>query len=138
MQYLSPSFPGVHARCRALVVLFFAIVGSGCSPATRQGVANAVNAAAIGAAQGSAPNSQKLMIFGGESHHTYLGCLNCSEYATDSVLNEFGEHGSQYSSSSVWNHFNEFGSPYSNFGACNAYATDPPVIVDSEGNFMVA
>src|SRR5581483_3570491 len=31
-------------------------------------------------AQGS---SGKLMLFGGEGHRTYLGCLNCSSYAPD-------------------------------------------------------
>jgi len=75
------------------------------------------------------------MIFGGQDHATYLGCLNCAEYSHDSVLNEYGSNGSRYSNSSIWNHFNQFGSAYSNFGACNAYANDPPVIVDSEGNF---
>jgi len=135
MQNLRSSFPRVHGWRSALAVLFFALLGAGCSPAARQGVANAVNAAAVGAAQGSAPNSQKLMIFGGQDHRTYLGCLNCSDYASDSVSNEYGEHGSRYSSASIWNHYNEFGSAYSNFGACNAYATDPPVIVDSEGSF---
>jgi hypothetical protein len=29
----------------------------------------------------------------------------------------------------------DFGSPYSSYSACNPYATDPPVIVDSAGNF---
>lgn len=135
MQNLRSSFPSVYARRSALAILIFAFVGAGCSPAARQGVASAVNAAAVGAAQASAPNSPKLMIFGGQDHRTYLGCLNCSEYASDSVLNEYGEHGSRYSSSSIWNHFNEFGSAYSNFGACNAYASDPPVIVDSAGSF---
>lgn len=116
-------------------IILFALIAPGCSPAARQRVGNAANAAAVGAAQGSVANPKKLMIFGGQDHGTYLGCLNCSNYASDSVLNQYGEHGSQYSSLSIWNHYNQFGSAYSNFGACNAYATDPPVIVDSEGNF---
>ena len=75
------------------------------------------------------------MIFGGEGHKTYLGCLNCAQYATDSVFNEYGQHGSRYSSESIWNHYDEYGSAYSSYGACNPYATDPPVIVDSAGRY---
>ncbi len=75
------------------------------------------------------------MIFGGEDHRTYLGCLSCSEYSSDSVLNEYGTHGSPYSSESIWNHYSQFGSRYSSYGACNEYANDPPIIVDPEGTF---
>jgi hypothetical protein len=75
------------------------------------------------------------MIFGGEGHKTYLGCLNCSQYVADSVLNKYGTHGSPYSSDSIWNKYGEYGSAYSNYGACNRYAVDPPVIVDQDGNY---
>ena len=36
---------------------------------------------------------------------------------------------------SVWKHCSDFGSRYSEYGACNPYANDSPVIVDSEGTF---
>jgi hypothetical protein len=75
------------------------------------------------------------MLFGGVNHQTYLGCLNCSEYANDSVLNRYGPHGSRYAQESIVNPYSEFGSPYSNHSACNQYASEPPVIVDSDGNF---
>lgn len=74
------------------------------------------------------------MIFGGDGHKTYLGCLNCSEFAAD-PKNQFGRHGSPYSTESIFNHFSQFGSPYSTWSACNPYATDPPVIVDGSGKF---
>jgi len=77
----------------------------------------------------------KLMLFGGTDHKTYLGCLNCSEYATDSIFNRFGPKGSEYSIESIWDKYGDFGSPYSEYSACNPYATDPPVIVDHEGNY---
>jgi hypothetical protein len=77
--------------------------------------------------------SRKVMIFGGPGHRTYLGCLICSEFATDSVFNEYGRNGSRYSSESIWNSYGQFGSPYSVFSACNPYASDPPVIVDESG-----
>jgi hypothetical protein len=75
------------------------------------------------------------MIFGGENHKTYLGCLTCSEYEPDSVKNKYGENGSQYSTTSIWNPYSDFGSKYSSVGACNPYADDPPVIVDQNGKY---
>jgi hypothetical protein len=77
----------------------------------------------------------KIMIFGGNDHKTYLGCLSCAESQGDSVLNEFGEHGNPYHSDSLFNPYHEFGSPYSSTSACNPYASDPPVVVDEEGTF---
>jgi hypothetical protein len=76
-----------------------------------------------------------MMIFGGPDHKTYLGCLTCSKYENDSILNRYGQHGSPYSGESIWNRYGEFGSRYSTYGACNPYATDPPVIVDSNGTY---
>jgi hypothetical protein len=73
------------------------------------------------------------MLFGGSGHKMYLGCLNCSQYATDSILNEYGSNGSAYSATRIWNHYSEFGSAYSTYSPCNSYATDPPVIVDQLG-----
>jgi hypothetical protein len=73
------------------------------------------------------------MIFGGAGHRTYLGCLNCSEYAADSVKNMYGTHGSAYAQESIFNHYGSFGSPYSNESACSEVASDPPVIVDQVG-----
>lgn len=114
----------------AILALFVALAG--CSPAARQRIRAAATAAS---ASTNESGTAKLMIFGGADHRTYLGCLNCSEYAADSVLNQYGEHGSRYSSESIWNHYSEYGSAYSTYGACNAFATDPPVIVDSAGNY---
>lgn len=105
---------------------------AGCSPATWQGVATGL--AAAGSAQ--VPSATvKLMIFGGANHDTYLGCLTCPEYATDSVRNQYGSYGSAYSSTSIFNRYGQFGSPYSSYSACNPYASDPPVIVDGIGAF---
>lgn len=112
------------------------ICGVACSPAARQKVATIATAAASGAAGASSPQSvAKIMIFGGVDHKTYLGCLNCNEYASDSLFNSYGNNGSSYASESIWNHYSEFGSPYSMYSACNPYASDPPVIVDQDGRF---
>ena len=117
--------------------IFFGIllfISNGCSPAARQRISAAASGAATGAARSQAQPA-KLMIFGGEDHKTYLGCLNCNEYATDSVFNSYGAHGSPYSSESIWNHYGQYGSPYSTYSACNPYASDPPVIVDQNGAY---
>lgn len=96
------------------------------------GAAGAAGATSSGTSFAGAP---KLMLFGGQEHKTYLGCLNCSEYASDSIMNKYGTHGSKYSSDSIFNQYSDYGSHYSSYGACNPYATDPPVIVDSEGKY---
>lgn len=75
----------------------------------------------------------KLMIFGGEGHRTYLGCLNCPDTETDSIFNVVGEHGSSVSEASIWNPVGSFGSGVSNYSPWNALGSDPPIIVDGNG-----
>jgi hypothetical protein len=86
-------------------------------------------------ASATSAQRQKVMLFGGRGHKTYLGCLNCNKFSSDSIFNTYGTNGSPYSSSSIWNHYSEYGSKYSDYSTCNPYATDPPVIVDAKGNF---
>lgn len=123
---------------RRVLLVSTLVVGLGCSPAARRNISAAATGAAHGAAGGSGSENgtTKVMIFGGLDHKTYLGCLNCSQYATDSIFNEYGQHGSRYSSESIWNHYSDYGSAYSSYGACNAYASDPPVIVDGAGRYF--
>ena len=104
---------------------------AGCSA----GAAGAL--AGMGAAAARVPPTpaQKLMLFGGLGHKTYLGCLNCSQYAVDSIRNEYGQNGSPYATDSIRNSYGQYGSPYSSHSACNEFAADPPVIVDGNGNF---
>lgn len=86
-------------------------------------------------AQVATAGTHKIMIFGGDDHKTYLGCLSCSSVAIDSVLNRYGDHGSRYSDESIFNPYGDFGGHYSSKSPCNSYASDPPVIVDEEGNY---
>jgi hypothetical protein len=86
-------------------------------------------------AQVATVRGHKVMIFGGEGHKIYLGCLSCTEYASDSILNEYGSHGSPYQSESIFNPYGRYGSKYDNYSACNPFASDPPVIVDDDGNY---
>ena len=116
-------------RSAKAILLAFAMVHVGCTAATWQGIGEGLAAAQAGS------RSVKLMLFGELGHNTYLGCVNCNEYAADSIFNEYGTHGSRFAANSVTNHFSEYGSAYSAYGACNPYATDPPVIVDRNGAF---
>jgi hypothetical protein len=117
-----------------MTCLFAAIAAllTGCAsdPAFWSGVA-----AGLGNAGAPTTVSRELLVFGGQGHDVFLGCLNCSEYASSSVLNQFGRFGSAYSSTSILNPYGQFGSKYSSFSACNEYALNPPVVVDQQGNF---
>lgn len=90
-------------------------------------VSNALQAA-------SGQGTGKVLIFGGPEHDVYLGCLSCG-LASDSVTNESGLYGSQLSPTSIWNSLGQYGSPVSAYSACNQLASDPPVIVDAQGNY---
>lgn len=79
--------------------------------------------------------SQNLLIFGGDNHDVFLGCLNCSKYESNSIWNEYGTYGSKYSSTSIWNEYSTYSGKYSSNSPFNSYASNPPVIVDKEGNF---
>lgn len=80
--------------------------------------------------------SQKaLYIYGGQNHDTYLGCLNCSDTDKNSIWNEYGTYGSSYNTNSIWNEYGTYGNEYNQYSPWNAYSSNPPVIVDKEGNF---
>lgn len=59
---------------------------------------------------------------------TFLGKLT-NQYSSDSVLNEYGSHGSQYSSESIWNQYGSYGSEYSSQSPFNRYTFSPPILV---------
>ena len=63
--------------------------------------------------------AQTLKIYGGADHDVYLGKLNASNF--DSEL--------------IWNGYGTYGSEYSSYSPFNEYASNPPVLVDDDGNF---
>lgn len=96
---------------------------------------------AIAASPAAPITSRKVMIFGGRGHGTYLGCLNCPASATDSIFNKNGRYGGCPSAFAdnlfCRGAFKEFGSsgPFHDESACANGASDPPVIVDGDGNY---
>ena len=76
-----------------------------------------------------------LILFGGQDHDVFLGCLNCDNYASNSIWNAYNSYGSKYNSNSIWNAYGTYGSEYSTYSPFNENASYPPVIVDKEGGF---
>ena len=77
----------------------------------------------------------ELLLYGGDDHDVFLGCLNCGKYDANSVWNAYGTYGSQYSSLSIWNRYGTYGSRYNSLSPWNKYSTNAPVVVDKEDNF---
>jgi hypothetical protein len=130
----------LRAAMPVLIIAAYCLPQLGCA-GLAAGVAGAGGAAG-GTSIPSAPTipgasatSTALMLFGGEGHRTFLGCLNCSQYDASFVMNRYGQHGSPYAAESIFNRYGTSGSPYSASSPCSPYATDPPVIVDASGNF---
>ena len=79
-----------------------------------------------------AQTPKALLLFGGEDHKTFLGCLNCAARDTSSVCNKYGK-GSKYDSDSIWNKYGDFGSKYSSDSPWNKFTNSAPIIVDKDG-----
>ena len=80
-------------------------------------------------------NAQHLHIYGGKNHDVYLGCLTCNDYSSESIWNEYSKYGNEYNSNSIWNEYGTYGNEYSQYSPWNKYGSNPPVIVDKDGNF---
>ena len=78
---------------------------------------------------------QRLLIYGGDEHKPYLGCLNASPGDSESIWNPSGEYGSFYRDNSIWNSYGDFGSPYSSYSPWSEVSTTPPGVYDSQGRF---
>lgn len=58
---------------------------------------------------------------------TFLGNIS-SPYNSDSIFNQYGDHGSKYSDTSIWNSYGTYGGKYSDQSPFNQYASNPPII----------
>ena len=77
--------------------------------------------------------SQELLLFSDDNK--FLGCLNCSEYSSESICNKYGTYGSKYNSESIWNQYGTYGSKYNSESPWNEYSSSGPKIVDKDGNY---
>lgn len=82
-----------------------------------------------------APLATDLLVFGGQNHTVFLGCLTCGSTDPDAISNAFGPHGNRFAADTLTNRFSEYGSRFSMHSACNPYATEPPAIVDRAGGY---
>jgi hypothetical protein len=78
-------------------------------------------------------STKALLLFGGEDHKKFLGCLNCSSLNSSSVCNELGKYGSSLQSDSIWNSLGTFGSSLSRYSPWNSLSSSAPIIVDADG-----
>jgi hypothetical protein len=85
--------------------------------------------------QAATAQQAELLLFGGDDHDVFLGCLTCSKYNSSSVWNAYGPYGSEYSAGSIWNAYGAYGSQYRQGSPWNAYSSAAPVVVDREGRF---
>jgi hypothetical protein len=74
-----------------------------------------------------------LLIFGGDDHKVFLGCLNCAATDSNSVWNDYSTYGWN-NKFGTWNRFGEYANKFASQSACNEFTSDAPVIVDRSGN----
>jgi hypothetical protein len=76
----------------------------------------------------------KIHLYGGRNEDVYLGCLNCSSDDQLSVWSMDGVYGLN-GETSIWNEYNIYGGILSQYSPWNNIASNPPIIVDFDGNF---
>lgn len=77
--------------------------------------------------------TKALLLFGGDNHKTFLGCLNCVDTNDASVCNDVGQYGSDVARNSIWNDVGPYGSDVSPTSPWNDVSQDAPIIVDRDG-----
>ena len=76
-------------------------------------------------------------IFGWDSwddEYEFIGAVS-NEYNSESIANEYGA-GNEYSSDSIMNDYGDYGSDYSSESAFNDYASNPPILLDDDLDFI--
>lgn len=76
---------------------------------------------------------QQYLIYAGPLHRDYIGCLNCDQFDTNSVWDGYGAlgWGNAFSDAS---HFAAYRAPHGRYSACDAFAADPPILIDRSLN----
>jgi hypothetical protein len=66
----------------------------------------------------------------------YLGKITWNKFDSESVVNEFGSHGSKFSSTSIFNQFGNYGGEIALYSPFNSLAVNPPKIFTQDGAFV--
>lgn len=70
-----------------------------------------------------------------EDEYVYIGSI-ANEFNSDSIGNEFGSYGNEFNSDSIFNEYGDYGSEYSSESAFNEYASTPPILINSDDEFV--
>ena len=84
-----------------------------------------------------AVKGQELLLYGGDKHDEFLGCLKCNDFSSQSVCNGFSKYGNDFGSN-MWNQFSSpYGNDFSSSSPWNEFSTSKsvPVLVDRQGKF---
>lgn len=85
------------------------------------------------ASNSNTPSPKELLLFGGQDHGTFLGCLNCADSSASSVCNVSGQFGAGMSLASIWNNEGDFGADASDDSPWGDASSNPPIILDTDG-----
>jgi hypothetical protein len=66
----------------------------------------------------------------------FLGVITQNQFASDSILNEFGRYGSKFSATSIFNEFGRYGGKFSPLSPFNEFTMTPPRIITPGGKFV--
>jgi hypothetical protein len=74
----------------------------------------------------------RMLIYAGPLNREYLGCLNCDQFDVNSVWNGHSPFGwdNGYPSNS---HFATYRASHGRYSACDPFAAEPPILVDTSG-----
>jgi hypothetical protein len=76
---------------------------------------------------------QQFLIYAGPLHRDYLGCLNCDQFDPNSVWDGYSAMGwgNAFAEAS---HFANYRAAHGRYSACDAFAADPPILIDRSLN----
>jgi hypothetical protein len=60
---------------------------------------------------------------------TFLGKVTRNRFESDSLLNQFGQHGNRFGQYSIFNKYSQYGSEYSALSPFNRFSNTPPSFV---------
>ncbi len=75
-------------------------------------------------------------LYSDDGEYNYLGKLVTGKHDTDGLWNDYSNYGGKYGENSIWNKYGDYGSKYGQYSAFYKYASNPPLIVDDNGEIF--